>query len=177
MCTRPSNHPKEVFYYPPLAVSVIMLLVRRGRHSGSWLDLRFSPLSHNIANQAPHVELCILALSLLTVFTRSSWCHFPNRCQWIHPQQHPALSKQLITRSCCCYCPHLSNISVYCHVWLLYNSPRSRGGIEGRPTSAYMASNSVESPACLCPSAAAILYCHGEYLKGMVQQCEGNKQG
>jgi hypothetical protein len=51
------------------------------------------------------------------------------------------------------------------------------GGMEGRPTSAYMASNSVESPACLCPSAAAILYCHGEYLKGMVQQCEENEQG
>ena len=47
---------------------------------------------------------------------------FPQLSSGIDRQQHPAFSKQLITRNCSCLHPHFANFSVqrhFPHVWLL----------------------------------------------------------
>jgi hypothetical protein len=116
MHTRLSNHPKGVFFYPPLAVSVIMLSMRRG----SWLHLRFSSLSHDKANKAPDSPGCVLGLFLLPP---GSAVFIPCRCQRVNAQQYPASSKELLTLSRSRLHPHFSNVSVYGYfpnVWLLH---------------------------------------------------------
>ena len=120
MRTRLSNYPKGVFFSPPLAVSLIMLSMRRGRHSGSWLHLRFSSLSHDKANKAPDSPGCVLGLFLLPP---GSAVFIPCRCQRVNAQQYPSSSKKLLTLSRSCLHPYFSNVSVYGYfpnVWLLH---------------------------------------------------------
>jgi hypothetical protein len=135
--TRLSNYPKGVFFSPPLAVSFIMLSMRRGRHSRSWLHLRFLSLSHDKANKAPDSAGCILGLFLLPP---GSVVFIPCRCQRVNAQQYPSSCKELLTLSRSRLHPHFSNVSVYGYfpnLWLLHITARVHKFFRGcRPSAA-----------------------------------------
>jgi Zn-dependent protease len=71
----------------------------------------------------PDIPLCVLGLFALLSIIGLSFCHFPNPYYRKDTQQHPALSKQLITGCRCSHCPHFLNVSIGCQVWLLHPSP------------------------------------------------------
>src|SRR5918999_5680120 len=96
-----------------------MVASRRGRRSTTCSALRFSFLSHNIPNCPTDITLGVFNPLLLS-FTGLSRSHFCNCSERIDSQQHPAVSKQLITGCCAGHCPHFSNLSVGCQVWLLH---------------------------------------------------------
>jgi hypothetical protein len=81
-----------------------------------------SSLSNDIPNEPLDIPLGVLFPLLLTRFP---WGHVRNCRQWINSQQHPALSKDLITGSRAGYCPYFRNISVGCHLWLLHTATQT----------------------------------------------------
>jgi hypothetical protein len=115
--------PKSGILFPSINNISQHHVMRRGRQCGSCLALRFSSLSYDVAHKTSHIPLGVLYLPLLS--SGSPLRHFPNRRQRIDAQQHPPISKQLITRSCPGLRPHLADITVYRHfplMWLLHNS-------------------------------------------------------
>jgi hypothetical protein len=73
-----------------------------------------SPLS------AAHTAGCPVAVSASPTLHQLPSAPFPQPSSGIDSQQYPPISKQLITGSCSCQCPHLSNVSVGCQYWLLH---------------------------------------------------------
>jgi hypothetical protein len=94
-------------------------LVKKKNLLYSFPHLLLPPPTNNIAHEPSHIPLGVLGLFPLLLRY-----HFPNRRQGIDPQQHPALSKQLITDGRSYLHPHFANISVlrhFPHGWLLHN--------------------------------------------------------
>jgi hypothetical protein len=83
-------------------------------------DTLLPPTTKNIPNEPPDIALGVLHPFALLSIPGLPCSHLCNCRQGIDAQQQPALSKQLITGSRCCYCPHFHKVRGRCHALLLH---------------------------------------------------------